>query len=43
MDTYHRHWHYDESKQHWAGNPVNSAEVKTIMDVIMNKFGAEGE
>jgi hypothetical protein len=42
-DTYRGCWHYDELKQHWAGNPVDSAEVETIMDIIKNKFSAEGE
>jgi hypothetical protein len=42
-DTYRGRWHYDDSKQRWLGNPVDSAEVETVMDVIKNKFGAEGE
>ncbi|KIK92541.1 hypothetical protein PAXRUDRAFT_792387 [Paxillus rubicundulus Ve08.2h10] len=41
-DTYHRKWMYNEQRQCWKGNPVQSAEVQDLIQLIKHKVNMEG-
>ncbi|KIM42896.1 hypothetical protein M413DRAFT_70267 [Hebeloma cylindrosporum] len=41
-DLYRGQWHFNEDKQQWEGNPINSAEVADLTKAMKNKGGAQG-
>ncbi|KAG1872923.1 hypothetical protein DFJ58DRAFT_722087 [Suillus subalutaceus] len=41
-DMYCSKWHFDEARQHWEGNPADSADVYDVLSSIKHKASAEG-
>ncbi|KAG2351498.1 hypothetical protein BDR07DRAFT_1501225 [Suillus spraguei] len=41
-DTYHGKWHFYEAKQHWEGNPADSADSYDVLSSIKHKASVEG-
>lgn len=40
--TYHGPWQFNNIRQQWEGNPVNSAEVMDITSSLKHKASSEG-
>ena len=40
-DVFRGQWHYNEMRQRWEGNPVQSGEIDDLMKAVKHKINAD--